>query len=135
MRRVCISGAKIEKVVLDEGGPLRCECVFHACAKNPTCPRAARVDSRYAREGIIPAAHDVKRNCGRQRMLAVLPGPATLGVDQHSIECGAGTIGDRPKARNLIIAPKADARGTHCAGIKAASAAVDIRPMSIGLDS
>lgn len=68
-------------------------------------------------------------------MLAVLPSPTTLGVDQRAINCCADSTRDGAKARNLVIAGKTDTCGTNCTSIEATSVALDISPMSVGLDS
>ena len=134
MRGAYDLGAKIEVVVLDEGGPAWPKRIFHACAKRPSCPRLGRVDGRYAGDGVIPT-HDVERGCQIHTVLAALPSPTTLCVDQCAINCCANSTRDCAKARNLAITGKTDTRGTNCTCIEATSAALYISPMNIGLDS
>ena len=68
-------------------------------------------------------------------MLAKLPRPTTLGVDQRVINCCADATRDGAEARNLIIATKTETRGGNCTRIEATAVALDISPMSVGLDS
>ena len=68
-------------------------------------------------------------------MLAKLPRPTTLGIDQRAINCCADTTRDGAEARNLIIAAKTDTRGGNCTCIEATAVALDVSPMSVGLDS
>ena len=62
MSRVCSLGAKIKVIVLDEGGPIVCNRIFHACAKRPSGPPLARAVRCYYRLRVVPA-HDIKRSC------------------------------------------------------------------------
>ena len=62
MSRVCSLGTKIKVIVLDEGGPIVCDRIFHACAKRPSGPPLARAVRCYGRLRVVPA-HDIKRSC------------------------------------------------------------------------
>jgi hypothetical protein len=134
MRGVCSLGAKINVIVLDEGGPILHKRIFHACAKRPSCPPLGRAVGRYARLGVIPT-HDIKWSCRVQTVLAKLPCPTTLGIDQSAINCCADSTSDGAEARNLIIAGKTDTRSGNCTCIEATPVAFDVSPMSVGLDS
>ena len=68
-------------------------------------------------------------------MLAKLPRPTTLGIDQRVINRCADTTRDSAKARNLIIATKTESRSGNCTRIEATAVALDVSPMSIGLDA
>ena len=68
-------------------------------------------------------------------MLAKLPRPTTLGIDQRAINCCADTTRDGAEARNLIIATKTETRGGYCTCIEATAVALDVSPMSVGLDA
>ena len=68
-------------------------------------------------------------------MLAKFPCPTTLGIDQRVINCCADATRDGAEARNLIIATKTDTRGGNCTCIEATAVALDVSPMSVGLDS
>jgi hypothetical protein len=50
------------------------------------------------------------------------------------INCCTDTTRDGAEARNLIIAAKTDTRGGKCTGIEATAVALDVSPMSVGLD-
>jgi hypothetical protein len=134
MRGVRALGAEIKVVVLDKGGPILGKCVFDARAKRPSRPKLAQTVGRYARRRVVPAV-DVKGACWIQTVLAKLPRPATLGIDQRMINSCADTTRDGDEARDLIVAGKTDARGGDCTCIEAAAMAVDVSPVSIGLDS
>src|ERR1700688_5109334 len=135
MRGVCTRGAKIKVIVLDEGGPILRKRIFHACAERPSSPELARAGGRYARLRVIPTTHDIKWGCRIQTVLAILPRPTPLGIDQPVINCCADTTRNGAEARNLVIAGKTDTRGGNCTRIEATAVALDISPMSVGLDS
>src|SRR5262249_27223096 len=110
MGRVYSLCAKIKEIVLDEGGPMLRKRIFDACAKRPSCLKLARAGRSYARLRVI-STHDVKWGRRIQTVLAKLPRPTTLGVDQRVIDCCADATGDRAEARNLVVAAEADTRG------------------------
>jgi hypothetical protein len=68
-------------------------------------------------------------------VLVKLPRPTTLGIYQCAINCCANTTRDSAEARNLVIAAKADTRCGNCTCIEATAVALDVSPMSVGLDS
>ena len=68
-------------------------------------------------------------------MLAKFPRPTALGVDQRAINCCADATRDSSEARNLIIATKTEAGGGNRTRIEATAVALDISPVSVGLDS
>ena len=47
----------------------------------------------------------------------------------------ADTTRNGAEARNLVIAGKTDTRGANCTSIEATAVALDVSPMSVGLDS
>jgi hypothetical protein len=65
----------------------------------------------------------------------MFPRPTTLGIDQRAINCRADSTCDGAEARNFVTAGKTDTCGTKRTSIEAASVALDISPMSVGLDS
>jgi len=68
-------------------------------------------------------------------VLAILPSPTTLGIDQRAINCCADLTRDGAETRNFVFAGKTDTRGGKCARIEATPMALDVSPMSVGLDS
>ena len=135
MRGVCTRGAQIKVIVLNEGEPILRKSIFYPGAERPSNPKLARARGGYARLRVIPTTHDIKWGCRIQTMLAILPRPTPLGVDQRVINCCADTTRNGAKARNLVIAGKTDTRGGNCTSIEATAVALDVSPMSVGLNS
>ena len=108
--------------------------IFHACAKRPPCLELARTGGRYTRLRANPT-HDIKWGCRIHTVLAVLPRPTTLGIDQRAINCCADAARNRAEARNLVVAGKTDTRSCKYTCIEATAVALDVSPMSVGLDS
>jgi hypothetical protein len=68
-------------------------------------------------------------------VLAKLPRPTALGIDQRVIDCCTDTTRDGAEARNLIIAAKTDTSGGKCTCIEATAVALDVSPMSVCIPS
>jgi len=110
------------------------KCIFHACAKRPPSLELARTGGRYTRLRANPT-HDIKWGCRIHTVLAVLPRPTTLGIDQRAINCCTDAACKRAEARNLVVAGKTDTCSGKYTCIEATAVALDVSPMSVGLDS
>ena len=68
-------------------------------------------------------------------MLAILPRPTPLGIDQRVINSCADTTRKGAVARDLVIAGKTDTPGGKRTSIETTAVALDVSPMSVSLNS